>query len=172
MVCPKTIRRSEPMSFEAFKLRCFSHWPRMASRTGGELPDFCIDNNFWLNSEQNRVVHDVLGGQKLGVSLDCLIDASDVKLWHLNLLHMVLIHDKVLVLQSRCVLCESFDTSTKRAAFQIIDARYVLRIIESKRITHQYQMDLLVILHRHGVDTVDARQERLWVLFEVLMKRW
>ncbi len=52
----------------------------MASRTGGELTHFCIDYNFGLNSEQNRVIHDVLGGQKLGVFLDSLVNASDVEL--------------------------------------------------------------------------------------------
>lgn len=62
-----------------------------------------------------------------------------------------------------------FDLSIERTPFKIIDTRDIVFTVKPQSVTHQDQMHLLVILHFNCVDTIDARDERGLVRFEMGM---
>ena len=84
----------------------------------------------------------------------------------------MLVGHKVLVFQSRCVTRASFDQPAESTALQVIDPADVVFIIKAECIAHQNEMHFLIVLHLDSVDTVDAREERLRVSFEVLVEAW
>ena len=84
----------------------------------------------------------------------------------------MLIGDKILVFQSRCVLSPAFDLPAECAAFQVIDATDIVFIVEPQSVAHQHQVHLLVVLHLDSVDAVDPRQYRCRIPFQVLVQPW
>lgn len=125
MVGPEAVWRLKSVSFKALKLLSFLHLPCFAFEAGVKLAKLSIDYDLGFNSKQDGVVHDVLRGQEVCVLLDDIVDAGNVVLRHLNLLDMVLVLDKVLILQSRCVLGEPLNHSAECASLQVVDARNV-----------------------------------------------
>ena len=59
-----------------------------------------VDLDLALYAHQDRIVHNVAAGQELRVLFDCFIDPIDVLRAHVDLLHVMLVRDKVLVFQS------------------------------------------------------------------------
>ena len=83
---------------------------------------------------------------------------------------MMLIRHKVLVLQRRRMRCTILHQATERTALQIVNACNVIFIIESQRVAHQDQMHLIIVLHFHCIDAIDARNQRIRVLFQMLVE--
>ena len=80
---------------------------------------------------------------------------------------MMLIGDKVLVFEGGCVGRTVFDQAAESTAFEVIDACDIILIIKPQSVPHENQMHLLIVLHFDGVNAVDARYERISVLFEM-----
>ena len=70
---------------------------------------------------------------------------------------MMLVSHIVLVFKSRCVGRTALLKTTVGAAFKIIDACNVILVVKAQSVSHQYQMDLFVVLHFDCVNTIDSR---------------
>ena len=53
----------------------------------------------------------------------------------------------------------SFDKTAVRAAFQVVDARNVIAVVETEGVSHQNQVHLTIVLQLDRVDTVNARDK-------------
>ena len=58
----------------------------------------------------------------------------------------------------------------EKAAFEIINSINIVFIIKAQCVTHQNQMHFLVVLHLNGVNAVDARDERVFILLQMCVK--
>ena len=83
---------------------------------------------------------------------------------------MMLILDKVLVFEGGRVGRAVFDQAAESTAFKVIDACDIILIIKPQSVAHENQMHLLIVLHFDGVDAIDARYQRVSVLFEMSME--
>jgi len=81
-----------------------------------------IHLHFRLNPNQDRVVHDLAGGQEVRVLSDDSVHIFDVLARHVDLLNVVLVGHEVLIFQSRCVGCAAFNLSVEQAAFKVVNA--------------------------------------------------
>jgi hypothetical protein len=115
-----------------------------------------IHLHFRLNPDQNRVVHYLASSQEVRVFSDDCINVIDVPPRHVDLLDVVLVSDEVLIFQSRRMCRAAFDLPAEQAAFEVVNARYIVFAVEAQRVSHQDQVDLLVILHLHCVNAVDT----------------
>lgn len=82
---------------------------------------------------------------------------------------MVLVAHKVLVFQSRCVRSSALYLPTESAPFQIVDSLHIVFVVKPESVAHEDEVHLLIVLHLDRVDAVDARQERVGVLLQVLV---
>ena len=79
MIGPHFVRTLQAMSLETLQLRCllFMGAPLACIRNDlGVLGG--IDVQFALDAEQDRVVHDIEGGEEVGILSDRLVDSSAV----------------------------------------------------------------------------------------------
>ena len=70
---------------------------------------------------------------------------------------MVLVSDKVDVFKGRCVRGSALFLTAVGATLEVIDTCDVVLVVEAQGVTHQYQMDFLVILHLDSINTIDSR---------------
>ena len=155
------------MSLEPLKLRSRTDGDALASIDHGMLVQLSADLELWLDTEENGVVHDIEWSQELSVLLDGFVNRLDIFEREVDLVDVVLICYEVLVFQSRCVIGASFHKSTKRASLQIIDPLYIILIVETQCVSHEDQVNFVVVLHLNCVDTIDTREDGSGITHEI-----
>lgn len=169
MVGVQAIRAGEPMSFEPGKLACRLK-VTLGHYTGAALGRARVDLHLGLDAEEDRVVHDLQVAQKVGVFANRAVHRLVVLLREVDLLHVVLVRQKVLVLQRGRALQAPLDEAAVVAALEVVDARDLVFVVEAERVAHQNQVHFLVVLHLDCVYAVDAGEQRSRVLLEVLVQ--
>ena len=169
MVGVQAVRAGEAMPFEPGKLTCRLE-VTLGHYTGAALGGACVDLDLGLDAEEDGVVHDLQVAQKVGVLANRAVHRLVVLLGEVDLLHVVLVRQKVLVLQRRRALQAPLDEAAVVAALEVVDAGDLVLVVEAQRVPHQNQVHFLVVLHLDCVHAVDAREQRCRVLLEVLVQ--
>ena len=83
---------------------------------------------------------------------------------------MMLIGCEVLVFQSRGMSGAILYQATEKTSFKVVNAVNVILVIEAKSVAHQNEMHFFIVLHFDGVYSVNARDERISIILEMLME--
>ena len=103
------IVRLETMALESIKFGRVSHACPSTSISNCVVEVFWVDLELGLNAKQDRIVHNVDAGKEVWVSSNWLDQSIDVSSRHVDLWHVLLVHDEVLIFQGWRVTSSTLD---------------------------------------------------------------
>jgi hypothetical protein len=77
---------------------------------------------------------------------------------------------KVHIFQGCCWLCKAFDLSIDTTTFEIKDILYLLWVLILKSVLHEDDMDCAHFARPNCKDTIEFRQQTIWISFVVFCK--